>query len=68
MISGEALLSMVVWIVVAGLVFWLLWWLVEYIGLPEPFHKVVKVILALVAVIFLINVLLSFTGHPLVRW
>lgn len=68
MISGAALISLLVWIVVAGLIFWLLWWLVSYVGLPEPFNKVVRVILAVAAVIFLINILLSLTGHPLVAW
>jgi len=32
---------------------------------PEPFAKVARGIVAVVAVIFLINILLSFLGHPL---
>lgn len=68
MISGEAAMSSVIWVVVAGLIFWLLWWLVGYCSLPEPFNKVARVILALAAVIVLINVLLSIAGHPFVRW
>jgi uncharacterized membrane protein len=67
MISTAAFLSLVVWVIVIGLVFYLLWWLVGYIGLPEPFNKVVRIILAVAAVIFLINVLLGLAGHPLLR-
>lgn len=68
MISGTALISVLVWIIVAGLIFWLLWWLISYVGLPEPFNKVARVILAVVAVLFLINMLLGLTGTPLVRF
>ncbi len=67
-ISGDDLVSLVVWIVVVGLIFWLLTWLIGYIGLPQPFNKVARVLIAVVAVLLLINVLLGFTGHPLVKF
>lgn len=68
MISGSGLLSILIYVIVIGLVFYLLWWLVGYVGLPEPFNKVARVVLALVAVLILINLLLGFAGHPVVRW
>lgn len=68
MISGSGLVGLLITLVVAGLIFWLLWWFVGYIGLPEPFNKVARVIIALVAVVFLINLLLGLGGTPLVRW
>ena len=68
MIAGSGLLSILVTIVVVGLVCYLLWWLIGYIGLPEPFDKVARVIVALVAVIFLLNLVLGLTGTPLIRW
>lgn len=68
MISGSGLLSLLITLIVVGLVFWLIWWFLDYIGLPEPFNKVAKVILGLVALVFLINVLLSMIGHPLVKF
>ena len=68
MISGSGLISLLVGIIVVGLIFYLLWWLIGYCGLPEPFNKVARVILAVVAVIFLINVLLQVAGMtPIVR-
>lgn len=67
-ISGQSMIHALITLVVVGLVFWLLLWLISYIGLPEPFAKVAKVILAVVAVLFLINFLLSIAGHPLVTW
>lgn len=67
-ISGDALVHWLVYLVVLGIVFWLLWWLVAYVGLPEPFNKVARVVLAVAAVLVLINVLLAMAGHPLMRW
>lgn len=68
MISLEAAVMFFVYLIVAGLIFWLLWWLVDYVGIPEPFHKVAKVILAVLAVLVLIGLLLGIvTGKPLFR-
>ena len=55
----NSLLPLVVQIVIAGLIVMLLWWFIGYIGLPEPFNKVARVLVALVVVIYLINLLLS---------
>jgi hypothetical protein len=68
MIEGTALVQFVIYIIVAGLIFWLLWWLIGYVALPEPFNKVVRVIIAVVAVLFLINLLLGLTGKPIIKW
>lgn len=65
-ISGEALVSTLIWIVVVGLICWLLVWLIGYAGVPEPFSKVARVIIALFAVLFLINILMGLAGRPIV--
>lgn len=62
------LLSLLVAIVVIGVVFWLLWWLIGAIGLPEPFNKVATVILALAAVVVLISFLTGGVTLPTFRW
>lgn len=68
MISLTAAVTIFMYILVAGLVFWLLWWLVGYIGLPEPFNKVARVVLAILAVLVIIGVLLSVVnGTPIFR-
>lgn len=67
MITGSALLTLLVTLVIAGLIFWLLWWFIGVCGLPEPFNKVARIIVALVAVIFLINMLMGLSGTPLIR-
>lgn len=68
LISGEGVINTLVWLICIGLVFGLLLWLIAYVALPEPFAKAARVILAVAAVIVLINVLLSLAGHPIVRW
>lgn len=47
------LISLVIW----GLIFYLLWWALGAMGLPEPFSKVASIILILAAVIVIIGIL-----------
>lgn len=68
MISIETVVRSVVYLIVGGLIFWLLNWLVDYVGVPEPFRKVARVVLAIAAVLVVITVLLALAGMPLVRW
>ena len=66
-ISGDALISAVIWIIIAGVIFFLLNWLISYVGIGEPFLKVAKVIIAVVVVVMLINALLIIVGRPFIR-
>ncbi len=66
MLSLNGLVHAVIVLIVGGLILWLLWWLIDYIGLPEPFNKVARVILAVVAVLICIGVLLQIAGYPLI--
>ncbi len=53
----SGLLSLLVTVIVAGIIFYLLFWLLGQVGLPEPFGKVALVLLCLAAVIYLIALL-----------
>jgi len=66
-ISLSGLLGLVVYLVIIGLIFWVIWWFLGYVGVPEPFNKVIRVIIGLVALIIVINLLLGFAGHPFFR-
>ena len=66
-ISGESLVQSLVYLICIGVVFWLLWWLLDYCKVPEPFNKVGRIILAVAAVLILINILLGLAGRPLFR-
>jgi hypothetical protein len=68
MIDLSSLTSIILYLVIIGGICWLLWWLVGYIGLPEPFNKIARVVIAVVAVLLCINLLLGLGGGtPLVR-
>lgn len=68
MIPVGSIVWAVVVILVLGLVFWLLHFAIDYVGVPEPFHKVARVVLVVAAVLCLISLLLSLIGYPVVRW
>ena len=63
--SVGSLVTALLTIIVIACICWLLWWLIGYIGLPQPFDKICRVIIAVVAVLFLINFLLSLIGSPM---
>lgn len=63
--SGEGLVNALVYVVALGLILWLLWWFLDYVKVPEPFNKVGKVLLALVAVVLLIRLIIRVTGVSL---
>lgn len=63
--SMSFLLSLFVTIVIAGLVFWLLWWFIDFVGLPEPFNKVARVLIGLFAIIFVLSLLIAGPSHPI---
>jgi uncharacterized membrane protein len=68
MIDLSVLVHLLVWIIIVGCIFGLLWWLIGYVGLPEPFNKIARIAVAVIAVLVLINVLLGFVGAtPLVH-
>ncbi len=69
MIAGAGLIQALIWLIIIGCIFGLLWWLIGYIGLPAPFDKVARVVVAIVAVLLLVNFLLGIAGGtPFVRW
>jgi hypothetical protein len=67
-INGQDALNLVIQLVICGVIFSLIWWFVTWVGIPEPFLKVIKIVLGLVVLIFLINLLMSFSGHPMIKW
>ena len=60
--DSSSLVSLVIYIVVIGLIFYVLWWGLAQIALPEPFDKIARVVVVVVAVLLLINALLGLTG------
>lgn len=68
MISITAAVSVFIYLLVAGLIFWLMYWLLGVVAPPEPFHKIATVVLAVLAVLVVIGILLSLVGgQPVFR-
>jgi hypothetical protein len=61
------LISLLVYVIVLGLVFYLLYWLIGQIPLPEPFRVVATVLLALAAVVMLLGVVFGGVSLPAIR-
>lgn len=67
MISLSSIVGVILYLIVGGLIYWLLTLLIDAIPLPDPFQKVAKVALLVLAVLFIINLLLGLVGNPIVR-
>jgi len=63
----ESLLSILITVIVLGLVFYLLYWMLGQIPLPEPFKVVALVLLGLFAVIVLLSLLFGWAPFPHLR-
>jgi hypothetical protein len=61
MLSG--LIALVVYIIVIGLIVWLLLYLIEALPLPAPFGQIARVVVIAIAVLFVIMLLLSLVGE-----
>jgi heme A synthase len=55
-----ALIHLVIYIIIIGLIVWLLLWLIDTIPLPEPFNRVARVCIIVIAVLVVILALLNF--------
>jgi uncharacterized membrane protein YwzB len=68
MINGSMLLNLLIQLVIGGLILAVVWWALAQFALPEPFAKIAKVLVVLFVVIWLVNLLLTLGGHPIVRF
>ena len=68
MISLSAAVTVILYLIIAGVIFWLLHWAIGYVGIPEPFNKVARVILVILAIFVVIGILLTMVGgQPIFR-
>jgi hypothetical protein len=57
-----ALVHLVIYIVVLGVIVWLLLYLIDAVPVPEPFSRVARVAITVLGVLILILLLLQFVG------
>jgi uncharacterized membrane-anchored protein len=60
--TAQGLISVLIYFVIVGLIFWVVWWFIGYVGVPEPFNKVLRVIIGLVALLIVVYFLLGLVG------
>jgi hypothetical protein len=59
-----SLVGLVIYLIVVGLIIWLLLYLIDIIPLPEPFHRVARIAIMVIGVLIIILLLLQFIGEP----
>lgn len=67
-VSGGSVMEAIIWLVVAGLIYFILDWGIKKIGLPEPFNKIATVLLVLLVIVVAINALFLMAGKPFIHW
>jgi hypothetical protein len=61
------LIGLLVTVIILGLVFYVIYWLLGKIPLPEPFSVVAQVILGLIVVLVLLGLLFGHISIPTLR-
>lgn len=56
------LIHLLIWILVLGLIFYIAYWAVSQVPLPAPFAVAARVILAIIAIIVLLQLILPLLG------
>lgn len=67
-VSIDGMISLVVYLVIIALIFWVVWWFIGYVGVPEPFNKVIRVVMGLIALLVVISILLGMLGQPVMNF
>lgn len=57
------LIGLLITVAVFALVCYVLFWLIGYLGAPEPIRKVVVVVIVLIAIIWILTNFLPGAGH-----
>ena len=60
-----ALIHILIVVIILGLIFYLIWWALSYLPLPEPFAAIARFIVILVFALILIYLLLPLANIPI---
>lgn len=59
----SSLITLVIYIIVIGLIMWLLVWALDQVPMPEPFKSVARVLIIVIGVLILCFMLLGLVGE-----
>lgn len=68
MFSFSAFIRAIFFLIIAGLIFYVLYWLLGALALPAPFGRVAEIILYLAAAATVIGVLMGLIGFPIFKF
>ena len=61
------LISLLVTLVIVGLILAVIYWLLGTLPIPAPFNMAIRVIMALIVVVWLLSILLGHGTIPVIR-
>lgn len=64
----ETLISLLIFVLVFGLVAYLIFWFMGYLNVPEPIRKVVTVVVIIIGIIMLLGYLPGIVGPEHHSW
>ena len=67
-ITLAGLVSLIVYLLIAGCVIGLLFYLIQVVPFPEPYKGWIRIVLTVLVVLFIIGVLLNLAGVPIVQF
>ena len=56
------MIGLLIWILVFGLVCYLIFWAMGYLAVPEPIRKIVTVVIVVIAVLYLVGYVMPGLG------
>lgn len=61
----QLLITIIIYAVIFGLLYWLVDYIVRTVPIPDPFGKILIMAVIVIGVLMIIGLLLEIAGHPL---
>jgi len=58
----NALITLIIWLLVIGILYWIVIYVLDAIPIPDPPNRIIKVVLAVVLALVVLMVLLDLLG------
>jgi len=58
----QALISLIVWLLVVGILYWILIYVLDAIPIPDPANRIIKIVAAVVLALVVLLMLLDMMG------
>jgi hypothetical protein len=58
----QALISLIIWLLVVGILYWILIYVLDAIPIPDPANRIIKIVAAVVLALVVLLMLLDMMG------